>query len=80
MADEKLFPCPHCGHHPYEPDREKCRDRYGEWDWVIRCSSSHCRAEVSICADGWQEGERTRLTDLRQKWNRRVNQQLKEVP
>lgn len=71
MADEKLLPCPHCGHHAYEPERIK-GDAWGQWDWVIICSSSHCRARVQIIADDWTEGDITRLSQLRRKWNRRV--------
>lgn len=70
-ALSQLIPCPHCGHGPHL--FEEWGNRWGSYDWVICCSSSHCRAQVRIVSDGYtdQEGKRTRLTQLCHKWNRR---------
>jgi rRNA maturation protein Nop10 len=82
----KLLPCPHCGHSASLSEPQKDPDRWGGYRWTIVCSSSHCRAAVNIVADGWYEqidGElnkhipadelyRDRVTNLRDKWNRRV--------
>lgn len=81
-----LLPCPHCGHSAYLADPQKDPETWGGYRWAIVCSSSHCRANVSIVADGWFEqidGElnkhipanqlyRDRVTDLRRMWNRRA--------
>jgi hypothetical protein len=58
---------------------------WGGYQWVVVCSSSQCRARVSIVADGWYEqtdrelnpghahnGYSDRVTRLRWMWNRRV--------
>lgn len=84
--DIDLLPCPFCNHMPYEPEQVKS-DTWGRYDWIIRCSSSHCRANVRIVADGWKQEidpelnphippdqlYRDRLTDLRGMWNRRYD-------
>lgn len=81
----ELAPCPHCGHRAHLRDPEKSADMWGGYEWRIVCSSSHCRASVSIVADGYSEQidgalnphipknqlYRDRLTTLRQMWNRR---------
>lgn len=81
-----LLPCPHCGHSANLTDPEKDPNSWGGYRWEIICSSSHCRASVSIVADGWFEqldGKlnkhislanlyRDRVTDLRGMWNRRA--------
>lgn len=80
-----LLPCPHCGHSAHLAEPKKDPDTWGGYRWEIFCSSSHCRASVSIIADGWFEqvnmelnprcsnnGYRDRVTDLRDKWNRRT--------
>lgn len=80
-----LLPCPHCGHHATLAEPQRDPNTWGGYRWEIVCSSSHCRASVAIIADGWFEqvdmelnpdypanGYSDRLTDLRQRWNRRV--------
>lgn len=80
-----LLPCPHCGHSANLTDPDKDPDCWGGYEWSIVCSSSHCRARVTMVADGWYEqvnielnpcwpdkGYRDRVTELRQMWNRRV--------
>ncbi len=81
-----LLPCPHCRHSANLTDPEKDPNTWGGYRWVIVCSSSHCRASVSMVADGWFEQidaelnphirsddlYRDRVTDLRRMWNRRV--------
>lgn len=80
-----LLPCPHCGHSANLTDPEKDPNSWGGYRWEIVCSSSHCRASVSIVADGWSEQldaelnrhipsdrlYRDRVTTLRGMWNRR---------
>jgi hypothetical protein len=80
-----LLPCPHCTCRANLTDPQKDPDRWGGYQWVIQCSSSHCRASVSIVADGWFEqidGElnkhvcpedlyNDRVTELCRMWNRR---------
>lgn len=80
-----LLPCPHCEHSANLTDPQKDPDTWGGYRWVIVCSSSHCRASVSIVADGWFEHldgtlnqhiqpeylYRDRVTQLRRMWNRR---------
>lgn len=80
-----LLPCPHCGHSANLTDPQKDPDTWGGYRWSITCSSSHCRASVTMVADGWFEqvdmqlnpgypsnGYRDRVTDLRNMWNRRI--------
>jgi len=80
-----LLACPHCGHSANLTDPEKDPDTWGGYRWEIVCSSSHCRAKVTIVADGWSEqvdmklnpgwpanGYRDRVTTLRDMWNRRA--------
>lgn len=81
-----LLPCPHCGHPANLTDPEKDPNSWGGYRWAIVCSSSHCRAQVQIVADGWSEQldrelnkhiepnrlYRDRVTTLRDMWNRRV--------
>lgn len=81
-----LLPCPHCGHRANLAEQQRDPDTtWGGYRWEIVCSSSHCRASVSIVADGWFEqidvklnpgcshnGYRDRVTTLRQMWNRRA--------
>jgi hypothetical protein len=80
----ELLPCPFCGHHAMS--HEKVHGEYwGQWDWELRCSSSHCCARIRIVADTWEEPRTvlqpdgsylptkiTRLTNLYKMWNRRV--------
>ncbi len=80
-----LKPCPHCGHSANLTDPEKDPNSWGGYQWEIVCSSSHCRAKVTIVADGWSEQlsaelnrhipenqlYRDRVTTLRGMWNRR---------
>ena len=47
--------CPHCGHGAHLTDPEKDPNTWGGYRWAIACSSSHCRASVSMVADGWFE-------------------------
>lgn len=86
-----LLPCPHCGHSANLTDPEKDPNSWGGYRWAIVCSSSHCRAQVQIVADGWSEQldselnkhipanrlYRDRVTNLRDMWNRRVRQEAK---
>lgn len=81
-----LLACPHCAHSANLTDPQKDPDTWGGYRWAIVCSSSHCRASVSIVADGWfeqidaalnphfasNELYRDRVTDLRRMWNRRL--------
>ena len=80
-----LKPCPHCGHSANLCDPEKDPNTWGGYQWEIVCSSSHCRAKVTMVADGWFEqvdtelnpgwpsnGYDDRVTELRRMWNRRV--------
>lgn len=88
-----LLPCPHCNHNANLTDPEKDPNSWGGYQWSIVCSSSHCRARVTMVADGWFEqidGElnkhirsqdlyRDRVTDLRRMWNRRVRDDVGSV-
>lgn len=71
-ALSNLVHCPHCGHGPHLWHERG--QRWGSYDWVLRCSSGHCGARVVIVADGYREGtdeSRTRITSLCRMWNRR---------
>lgn len=90
---DKLKPCPFCGHHAYEPVQVRGQG-WGSYDWEIRCSSSHCCANVRIVADGWERNLDPELNKhlspdqlydnrelkLRRMWNRRsaIDQALAE--
>lgn len=79
-----LKPCPFCGHHAHEPVQVRGQ-AWGSYDWEIRCSSSHCCANVRIVADGWERNLDPELNkhlspdqlydnrelNLRRMWNRR---------
>jgi len=80
-----LDPCPHCRHTAQLWEPVKDPDSWGGYQWSIGCTSSHCRAEVRTVADGWfdqvdmnlnpgwpHNGYRDRVTDLRDRWNRRA--------
>lgn len=49
----ELLPCPHCGHNARLADPEKDPNSWGGYQWAIICSSSHCRAMVTVVADGY---------------------------
>lgn len=86
MSDSDLLPCPFCGHHACEPMNVQ-GERWGSYDWVIHCSSSHCGAQARIIADGWSEQidgtlnqhippselYTDRLVQVRRMWNRRAH-------
>lgn len=85
MSDE-LLPCPFCGHHACEPVQVQ-GERWGSYDWVIHCSSSHCGISARIVADDWSEQidgalnphipadqlYTDRLVQVRRMWNRRAH-------
>lgn len=88
-----LLSCPHCGHSANLTDPDKDPNSWGGYQWSIVCSSSHCRARVTMVADGWfeqldaelnpyppEQFYRDRVTDLRRMWNRRLPATAPAVP
>ncbi len=64
IAIPELKSCPYCGH--YACFTETIHgEHWGQWDYRIWCSSSHCRAEIRLPA---LSGNKARLMA---KWNQR---------
>jgi hypothetical protein len=70
VGSTDLLACPFCGHHA-NIEQPVHAEAWGRWVTPVRCSSSHCRAELKLPSD-YPDVE-MRLTVM---WNRRANAEV----